>query len=1615
MERNPRQQITSQIFNPIPRVTIPLKLYVPDRIINPSLIQELFLKISEGDLFKLKDFLLMNNVNLSVKDDNGNSVLHSAIKNKNFTKNEKIELINFLIDRGAPIMAFNNENVTPLHLAARYQMEDIIDLLLSKGADPNTIDNQFMTPLYYATQGTNTDCKSIRKIKIDSIIDDEFKEKPNERILQINSALLDFMYYDDNVNKYLKHMKNTLLSYDIIFSEELDSIKQNINKNIVEILYKSGISDEEKTDAINNNIYGAQKSISSNLSAKLKNTLGNISIQSGNRGGPSNNLENKVLPYLNIKDGRFIPYKTNIDNKYDGLIASIKDKTQTIRDALNEIIIRVKKNNITLENIYWFNAGYSVNTPNAINRRDEINEIIKIDDVKMKRIKEIVIDNPVMQLDLTQNNNITWENNIDLLKINKNTQNFAIERGTLDEIKKNTAKLYNKVPITNDIDINAQTMRNIVRTGPNPTNLGENINFNLPKYQEYGINIDYTFLSNFKYYLLRIKNYLNVIQQNNDIMENYIKNKYFYHIPIIMSLNVTYIVNVLLFIRMFNNEFKNIKQTHKKLLNMFVGIYDKKQTYSFYINRAIGEITQHNKYYNNSDSESLFNDMLGILNEYNKFIMNINADMLLNYINYYNNKFLNNFNKNTTDEMTNIFTNSLFNIQQYNGNLKSFDDMINGFNRLSRPVDVKEMKKYLIEIFIPQINTLTKSFYSSNIINGPAVYNDGTLVENYYIDNYIIRRADGGIYLLDINITNATDINIPNIIDVQDGFLYQGSKLIINNTVSPNTFNILGLINDFSPKTRDDISNNNGQFGIKSNSVENKVNAAFALINIDPDLHFYIIKYQIIEYIINNAYSLLLNVIPANIPDYIIKFKNILDNYNNYIRSRLTLSSNNFGMILSTIGKLSDNIINSFLRGSIETASIINSNKIIDITSVQPNYSTILQNIINNGNKEILSGEDYGYKLHLNEIINEVINKFMDPNLTNDQNKINQSYELNFTSLLLDEDIVDTNNIVALYNYSLNSQKIIKQCYSINTDIINKLARVTQINKKDFLGNSVLFYAIENQNIDAINTIINNGANVNINQVKNNIGLTPLIFAEKLYKAHVNVLNKSNNFITSLTNPIYDKLRDIIKQNPLYKNNILKYSDVFFPMILVLLNHYLFLQTKRYPKDWTFDKMKQLSNMLTNDEQILINPKLPLLDIQENELQNLGIAGSNVLNDKKKQIEKEKMLLQENINNLLKSNESLNNELNTLNNSIDTIKQNRILEINNILNFNNNMIAQNNVTLNNLENTINNLVNNKTVIETKNITSNIPNIINSSYSNLKNGNVIDIYNSVFWNILNNKTNKKYTIDLDFRTYPALFKNYIDSEKINNIIVIHPFLQKYVQNLLNNKITNDNVNKINLISDVYNNVFFQIAKDYEELPLEYNNNNYVLKESLDIIAYALKHTLLTSFYHSIIKTITKYVKMINSPPSDNNVTSLKYDNIQYSEFINKTVSEIINSGKNNESALMKFIFDFLPSRLIKIATNIYDGENDPDRIYNKDGLYNHVLKIIISNGVAPILENSSLIKNIKDVIIPYFKDYIDLFINEAKSLVDGYYGYILSESKLLKILSLLFSQSIKENN
>ncbi len=87
----------------------------------------------------------LNEQNINYQDENGDTLLHKAIKN-----GDGIRRVRDLIQKGANIHLTNNQGMTALHEAARKGNVRVMYELIKHGADIDCQDNSKRTPLHYA-------------------------------------------------------------------------------------------------------------------------------------------------------------------------------------------------------------------------------------------------------------------------------------------------------------------------------------------------------------------------------------------------------------------------------------------------------------------------------------------------------------------------------------------------------------------------------------------------------------------------------------------------------------------------------------------------------------------------------------------------------------------------------------------------------------------------------------------------------------------------------------------------------------------------------------------------------------------------------------------------------------------------------------------------------------------------------------------------------------------------------------------------------------------------------------------------------------------------------------------------------------------------------------------------------------------------------------------------------------------------------------------------------------------------------------------------------------------------------------------------------------------------
>lgn len=103
------------------------------------------------DSLNLQDFvdLLRQNPNIDLKDNEGNSLIFSAIKRHDFQKAQ------LLIDNGADIRSVSKSGDTPLIAAIHKRSEKIVEMLIEARAEINTADEFGCTPLMHALKNSD--------------------------------------------------------------------------------------------------------------------------------------------------------------------------------------------------------------------------------------------------------------------------------------------------------------------------------------------------------------------------------------------------------------------------------------------------------------------------------------------------------------------------------------------------------------------------------------------------------------------------------------------------------------------------------------------------------------------------------------------------------------------------------------------------------------------------------------------------------------------------------------------------------------------------------------------------------------------------------------------------------------------------------------------------------------------------------------------------------------------------------------------------------------------------------------------------------------------------------------------------------------------------------------------------------------------------------------------------------------------------------------------------------------------------------------------------------------------------------------------------------------------
>jgi hypothetical protein len=482
---------------------------------------------------------------------------------------------------------------------------------------------------------------------------------------------------------------------------------------------------------------------------------------------------------------------------------------------------------------------------------------------------------------------------------------------------------------------------------------------------------------------------------------------------------------------------------------------------------------------------------------------------------------------------------------------------------------------------------------------------------------------------------------------------------------------------------------------------------------------------------------------------------------------------------------------------------------------------------------------------------------------------------------------------------------------------------------------------------------------------------------------------------------VTDKIIQKLKKNEKYSNNIPKYTTLILPMALYLLNHQFYLTGKGYANGWNYSNNEELENLIGLTPDCV----LPLLDV---DLSVEEFEPKSYIESAKQQIvtKSERMAI------LTQRKTSLNEELTELNKKpkpmshIDNLRVDQIQT--NIQNIDANLLKYNNEV-----STFNKQVNTTTTFSQGENTR-LKQFIdrNRQHFKLYDENVTDIYNSVFIDVINYDVKpildgKKYYYSTDMRTYPLMWKKYLQNLKQNDYTQVIDRIIDYQKKVLldNSKSSLEKVRDVAILSQYHKKIINPFCENYFELDQVYDmESNYALTKIINIIVHVIRHTLCVNLFGFIVKAITKF--MLNAMPKH------QYTDKDYAYAITQLVIEIIDANKKSQegSALMNYIFETLPLKLVKVTLQIYEGpnegEDDLDKRLTAESIFNHINKILESSTTIGIKDTSSLLLNLKEYVYPFYIDYSTTFIKEIKNLIDSYMRQLQGDFNMLNILDEL---------
>lgn len=730
--------------------------------------------------------------------------------------------------------------------------------------------------------------------------------------------------------------------------------------------------------------------------------------------------------------------------------------------------------------------------------------------------------------------------------------------------------------------------------------------------------------------------------------------------------------------------------------------------------------------------------------------------------------------------------------------------------------------------------------------------------------------------------------------------------------------------------------------------------------------HLKIIKQRIIEDTIQTIFN--------NKNKYVSPANQDITNLYNSIKmlgNESTYLNLDDAKIYVVIGKLIDAILNKLLEYSIRQSI---STWIYEFATSNYSYHNLINGVIN-PIVHMIQQKDY-LKLSLQDVNRDAIDQLLGINPKYIDYKLTQ-IELDPANIKYSTKSISNDLVYYLYNVNYFSSSNIstnKKCYKINPKIVSKLIIGETINFKNSDGNTPLHIAVNLNNSDIVELLISKGANKK--GFRNLHGKTPYDISLSNAEEHLKftnglkVIDTINNFVTPFNDLMLARLKD-----EKYNNNIIKNISSGIPIQLVMYNHMVHLYLQNYRYSFTIELKQSIRNLLkkyfNHDEHIYpidlieINDRQQLEKIIESEnSKNRAATIVNTHNHKKIEFN-EKQIRELNI-----QIDGLKKEKN------QTFNQKQIQLIDQII-----------VQLETRISTLNSKISSLQIVGGPIVDSIDMSVYVSAVNSVNNAiddrniNITEFYHIAFGRIGRTKN-----------LYVKVWENYFDKKLFDAPSMIFPLLNNIINKLIifskEDKIDAGLKNELTIVVE-----FFDKVRDYIESKNSYPeiiSDNPILDEEFNQIIYLINLIITPAIRNILLSQVYQALREMDG------ANTLIVDQT--------TILDEIVSIQFNGETIDSYLQNILPILAIKYFTTIYYNSDDSDKkITNASDLFLPLIQIIKSNRIIHITDDSLIIQNLREYLIPFMVNTYHNFIYHLRLAVYGYERYLLNTYQLIKIL------------